>query len=325
MIDLIEVVSRRARQPVQAGLVDDGSFVEQIWPAVQARLAQAGSEAELLAAAVEVAAGAERLATVFVAGYQAALRALLVRAGVGLGGAEQAAILCLAATEAGGARPSAIQTRLTVDADGFNLQGAKQWTTGAGPAVASHFLVVARRGERQLSDGKRVADLVVVRVDSTQAGVEVSPMPPTAFIPEVPHGRPNFSGVHVAQASLLPGDGYTQYLKPFRTAEDIFVMGSVAAYLLSYALRRDQQQMGVLCAHVLQSLQALVQNPWLEPCVHLALAGIVESMGRAASMAETLWTDDAAQLERWRRDQVLLHVAGRAREARAHSAWDSLR
>jgi hypothetical protein len=63
-------------------------------------------------------------------------------------------------------------------------------------------------------------------------------MPPTRFVPEVPHARLAFDGVAVAHEDVLPGDGYERYIKPFRSVEDIHVTAAVLAYLLAEAGRR---------------------------------------------------------------------------------------
>ena len=327
MTDLIELALRagRAAAGTVTGTASSPDFVARQWPQMADRLAHARDIRGLLAAAVELAAGADRLATVFVAGYQGALRALLMRNDVTAGPADDRIILCLAATEAGGARPTAIETALTPTDNGYKLQGAKQWITGAGPGTAAHFLVVARLGDRQLAGGKLVPNLVVVRVAAQQPGVSVTPMPPTPFIPEVPHGQPRFDGVAVGQSDILPGDGYENYLKPFRTTEDIFVMAAVAAYLLVQAQRAHRLDIGQRCAHALQSLAGIAERPWLDATVHLVLAGVVETMGLVAAAAGDLWPQGSPQAARWQHDQALLMVAGKARAARAQSAWERLR
>jgi hypothetical protein len=78
--------------------------------------------------------------------------------------------------------------------------------------------------------------VALVRAD--QPGVTIVPMPETAFVPEVPHARIHLQDVAIDAASLLPGDGYSNYVKPFRTLEDTFVTAAVLAYLLREARAR---------------------------------------------------------------------------------------
>ena len=69
-------------------------------------------------------------------------------------------------------------------------------------------------------------------------GLEVLPMPPTRFVPEVPHARIRLEHVRVEPAALLEGDAYERTVKPFRTVEDIHVHAATLAYLLAEASLR---------------------------------------------------------------------------------------
>ena len=40
-----------------------------------------------------------------------------------------------------------------------------------------------------------------------------------AFVPEISHAEVELDRVKVSDADVLPGDGYDDYLKPFRTIE----------------------------------------------------------------------------------------------------------
>src|SRR3970040_2114278 len=75
----------------------------------------------------------------FLAGYRAALAALVP-------GLPAGRTVCLCATEAGGAHPRAIATRLAPlpGGDGYTVTGHKKWVTG-GP-LADLLLVVAAPG-----------------------------------------------------------------------------------------------------------------------------------------------------------------------------------
>ena len=148
--------------------------------------------------AVSGGAAADRLGVAFAAGYAAALRALVPDLPRG-----ERAALC--ATEEGGGHPRAILARF----DGATVTGRKTFVTGGLDAV--RLLVVAR-------DGGDV--LRLVSVSARGPGVVFVPLPPTPFAPEVGHAALQLEG---APAELLPGDGYTDYLKPFRTIEDLHV------------------------------------------------------------------------------------------------------
>lgn len=94
--------------------------------------------------------------------------------------------------------------------------------TEAGGAAAD-LLVVA--GSTGVVDGCNQIRMVIV--DRAARGVSLSPMPPVAFVQEIPHSIARFDAVRVDPAQVMPGDGYTTVIKPFRTIEDIHVVGAV--------------------------------------------------------------------------------------------------
>src|SRR5262249_12872943 len=151
---------------------------------------------------------ADRLGYAFTAGYSAALSRLFAYEG----------LACLAATEVRGTHPRAIATQL----EDSTVRGEKTFVTLG--TIATEMFVVASRGFAP--DGKN--RLSIVRVHAKSPGVNVTPREPLAFAPEVPHAIVTFEN---AAADVLPGDGYTQYLKPFRTIEDIHVLAATLGYL----------------------------------------------------------------------------------------------
>jgi alkylation response protein AidB-like acyl-CoA dehydrogenase len=249
----------------------------------------------------------------FLAGYQAALHALIPSLADG-------PIVCLCATEEGGAHPRAIATRLEPDRDGFRLSGRKKWVTG-GP-LAERLLVVASTG----LDAAGRNRLRLALLDARQPGVTVQPMPPTPFAPEVPHAELDLDGVAVVESQLLPGDGYERYLKPFRTVEDCHVHAALQAYLVGVARRFGwphatvERLLGLVCA-----TRALALADPSAPTTHVALAGVLDGMRRFTVESEPHWAlADAGTRAAWQRDLPLLEVAGRARAARTEAAWKAL-
>jgi acyl-CoA dehydrogenase len=177
--------------------------------------------------ALAIAGGfaADRIGWAFASGYQAALRALEP-------GLPAEAVIAFCVTETGGNRPKDIHTALERDGEaGWRLTGSKRWTT-LGPEGAL-FLVAARDASVA---GERAA-IKLVRVPSNAPGLRIEPMPPTRFVPEVPHAQLHFEGVALAAGALLPGDGYVRYVKPFRTVEDIHVVAAQLGYALREARR----------------------------------------------------------------------------------------
>ncbi len=257
---------------------------------------------------------ADRLAWAFASGYQAALHALFP-------GIPEDRICALCITEAEGNAPRAIRSTLRAAVDGWLLDGAKRWTT-LGPSGAL-FLVAARD---EAASGERAA-IRVARVDSGARGVSVETMPPTRFVPEVPHAQLCFEDVAIAADALLPGDGYALYVKPFRTVEDLHVNAAASAYLLREARRLSWPQawMERAAAH-LHALRALAAEDPAHPATHIALAGALANATALFDEANAHWaqTPDDPAASRWTRDRELFATAGKARALRTQRAWEAL-
>ncbi len=255
----------------------------------------------------------DRLAGSFAAGYQGALTSLLPELPV-------QGVACLCATEEGGVHPKAIKTRLEPDGDGFILTGQKKWSTSA--PVTDTLLVVASRGEGD--DGKN--RLALVRLASDAENLHIAEMPATPFVPEIPHGELRLDGVRVREGQVLPGDGYADYLKPFRTIEDLHVQAAVVGYMVSVGRRFDwPERMLEELVSALVSLRALALEDAKSATVHVATAGALDAVNRALESTTELWeTVDVAEKARWERDSALRQVAGKARAARRKRAWDIL-
>ena len=251
--------------------------------------------------AVVGGARADRVGYAFALGYAAAVEAL---AGAGN------AALCV--TEDGGNHPRAIETRLV---DG-RVTGTKAWASLADRA--DHLLVVARDG----SDAAGRPRLRVVRVRRDDPGVSLVPTT-TAFVPEIVHARLTLDGV---PGDVLPGDGYDDYVKPFRTVEDIHVHGAVIGYLVG-AARVHGFAHGVIerLAAVAAALVALGAADAKAPATHVALAGALATSSALIAELEAAWQAvPDEEWQRWQRDRALLQVAGRARGERLVRAWQSL-
>ena len=252
--------------------------------------------------ALRAAHAADGLGAAFVAGYGAALRTLVP---------EVMARTSLCATEEGGAHPRAIQTRL---ADGV-LSGKKRWSTLA--MEAQLLLVVASVG----TDAEGKNRLRLVRVSPRARGVTITPMPPAPFAPEVGHAEITFDAVSVLPTDVLPGDGYDDYLKPFRTVEDVHVHGALLAWMLGLAERhRWPRELVERLLAAVSGIRTLATAPPLAPETHVALAGAIALTRELVERAP--WDSlDADALARWQRDRPLLEVAGKARAARLEAAW----
>jgi alkylation response protein AidB-like acyl-CoA dehydrogenase len=283
-----------------AGRVIDLLFRAQRLPGVTWEALREPATTTVASAAIG-GARADRVGYAFAIGYAAALEAL-----VGDGHA------AVCATEDGGNHPRAIQTRL----EGGRVTGRKKWATLADRAT--HLLVVATEG----NDAAGQPRLRVVRVHRDAPGVTLEATA-SSFVPEIAHARLTLDA---AAGEVLPGDGYADYLKPFRTIEDIHVHAALTGYLIGAARMRGfphaivERLAAVACA-----LVTLGAADPKSPATHVALAGTLATSAAILTDLEAVWAatpDD--EWARWQRDRVILQVAGKARDQRLVRAWQAL-
>jgi hypothetical protein len=252
---------------------------------------------------------ADRLGFAFAGGYAEALRVLVP-------GLPPGSITALCATEEGGAHPRAIRARLAPAGPGrHELSGRKKWATVA--TAAASLLVVASVGEE---GGKN--RLRVVRVAADAPGVRLHPSA-APFVPEISHAEVELDRVAVADADVLPGDGYDAYLKPFRTIEDLHVHAALAGYLIGVARRHQLPRELVERLLVLAAAtRALAGADPKAAATHAALAGVLALVPPLLAELEPRWAAAGGdEWTRWQRDRGLLRVAGSARAARRERAW----
>ena len=271
---------------------------------------------------------ADRLGWAFAAGYQAALRALVDRPGWPGWAPEDLVALCL--TEATGNRPRDLQASACRTPDGgWLLNGHKRWTT-LGPAC-DQLLVVVRDADADAdaaTDAAAAAPaLIALRVPADAPGLRFEPMPPTPFVPEVPHAGLSLAAVHLPEPARLPGDGWNDVGKPFRTHEDTLVGVAALAHLLREARRlgwpHDWRQRALA---TLQALLVAADAPASEPRTHVLLAGALDGAQALYAECPALWarTPDDPAAARGPRDLGLMQVARAARVQRAERAWQRL-
>ena len=102
-------------------------------------------------------------------------------------------------------------------------------------------------------------------------------------------------GSRCSKAEQLPGDGYLDYVKPFRTIEDIHVVGATLGYLVGLA--RRTRASATLIAELsadLVALDGLRDGPPLDPRVHIALHGVYQRVARV------IGSEDFARVLEWR-------------------------
>jgi alkylation response protein AidB-like acyl-CoA dehydrogenase len=254
---------------------------------------------------------ADRVAFAFGAGYEAALARLVPSL-------DPRTIRALCVTETGGGHPQAMTSKLTPRAGGgFTLDAKKRWAT-FGP-LAEELLVVANTGV----DAHGRNQLAVVRILARHA--RVTTMPPTPFAPELPHAEIAIDGLEVRDDDVLSGDGYAAYVKPFRTIEDVHVMGALAGHVAGMARARAwrggvfEEALGIVAA-----LGALAALDPLAPETHLALARVLELVtGLVTRVSAAFAPEDPARVP-WERDRMLIGIAAGARAKRLEAAKKKL-
>jgi len=102
-------------------------------------------------------------------------------------------------------------------------------------------------------------------------------------------------------SELLDGDGYDQYLKPFRTIEDTFVFGAVLAHLFAKISDEPfrQRLLGVIAA-----LEKVAVGDPASRELHLVLAGALD-LGKSLAQEAA---NHLADKETWLRDSALRAV-----------------
>ena len=286
------------------------SSLSEVWRVYDGERASGRSP---FSAAIQVASRVDRLGFAFAVGYPAALEHMI-------GPIELPCALCV--TEAGGNSPRAIATTLEPTDHGYRLRGAKSFVTLG--TLAKTLFIACRTGERP--DGR--PELALVRVPADRDGVVLHELPATPFAPEVPHARVELQDVEVTPIERLPGDGYLDYVKPFRTIEDIHVLGAALGYLAGLALRvRGPADLIAELGAALVALDAIRTEPALDPRVHVALHGVLLQVKRlleSSALARLLESVPDDERARWSRDWKLLEVASKAREARFARACSEL-
>lgn len=258
---------------------------------------------------IHMACRVDRLAYAFAAGYQGALASLFPSVGP-----HRISALCV--TEKSGNRPGQMETRLEREGNRWRLDGTKSFVTGA--EVADCLLVAATAG----TDDRGRNRLRVVTVDRESPGVTLELLPELPFLPEVSHAVARFDRVLLDESNILPGDGWDDYVKPFRTVEDIHVSAATLGYLYGAARRYHWSpqllEQLLLC---LATARELAAWPPAAAETHLLLAAHQSRLDELLSACEQEWEQcEPDERERWRRDRKLMSIAGAARELRRGKA-----
>lgn len=258
---------------------------------------------------------ADRTAYAFAAGYESGLRRLVPA----LPGK---AIVSFCVTEEKGGHPSTIRSALKEQDAGnaYSLTGGKKFITMADEADL--LLVAASTG--LTPEGKNSIRMALI--ERNAPGVTVSVMKGLPFVPEISHGTVTFSEVTVRREAMLPGDGYSGYIRPFRTVEDIHMFAAIGGFIFRIASLHDWPRTVIEdTAALIACARALAFEDPSSPPVHIALGGLHRQVMALLESSAGYW-DLADEKTRagWERDRALLNVAGTARSRRLETAWSRM-
>ncbi len=251
----------------------------------------------------------------FVYGYEIAIQRL-----TGLNTKEQLAAFCV--TENKSTHPQSINVSLSKGENGqVFLNGRKDFVTLA--AGAKWLLVAAKSGLS--SDGRN--QIKLVKVDVSSSGVDVVVLPSLPFIPDVSHGVVTFNAVEVDGDDIFSGDGYGDFVKPFRWCEDINVFISLSGYLLKIALTNQWPlESKVEIISILATLLSMQGMGADEPIAHIIMFEQVSRLECWLDHYDQAWASvDSSVAVGWKRDRAILKIASHARSARYKKALSRLR
>lgn len=234
------------------------------------------------------------------------------------------AITCFCITEEGGAHPRAIKSQLVPSGNNadkgktFTLNGKKKYVTCA--MEADLFLVAASDGVRD--DGKN--SIRMMKIDSKTPGIRIVPMKDLHLVPEISHGELIFTDVNIFETDLLPGDGYIDYIKPFRTIEDLHISAGILGYLFRNACKYDwgtDIKESILGRIV--SVGTLALSSPNAPGVHIVTGDVLKQIKDLFKQLEPCWEKVGGEAKKaWDRDKTLMNIADKARTRRLQTAWE---
>ena len=259
---------------------------------------------------------ADRVAYAFLAGFRAALQYLIPNL-------ESQVFASFCITEQGGNTPKAIKSTLKAldeSESRWLLNGKKTFITGA--TEADQIFVAASVGKD--NDGRNLIKLV--QLDSGLPGIDIQEMSPLPFIPEISHGEVSFTDVELRRESILPGDGYSEYVKPFRIVEEIHVTAALLGYLARVGIeyKWDRTYLEEIVA-LIKLVRALWQSDLLSSDTHVAYAGFARLMQQFIEKTSPNWKTVPDVIRKgWERDQAILGIAEKARKKRLENAWQAV-
>ncbi len=241
---------------------------------------------------------ADRLAWVFIAGYQATLIRCFPTVSATSGWCA-----LVNTEERTGSLPG---TSLITEGDSKRLYGWKTWV-----AAVDHvdlLMVSARHNEPP-----------ILAIPRSQEGVHLTSGAPKAYLAEMSQGQARFDGVQITDGQIV-GDDET--FRAFRASEGAYVRVALNAFILSHASRlgADATLIGGAIAGLFEA-QGVLEQPLPSPLVSLALIGVDSQTTWLASEFEAFIRErDPGLWARWNGDSRLVHGASSSMASRAEAA-----
>ena len=258
----------------------------------------------------------DRMAYVFLSGYQAALHARFPMLN-----ADKIAAFCV--SEQGGNRPKAIQTSMRHESKGYELNGSKTFVTCAEDAEE---LLVAAYDSAANTERPQIK---IFLIDAKTEGACIEETKALPFMPELKRGSLILDGCKCSRSSLLDGDGYADYIKPFSPLEALYIMAAGVSHMIRLAHMYAWPDTFVeQCLAVLVSIQGanFENSEAVENQLHInGLKELIKGLVVSTENPDYWNHSDPEIHKRWLRDKIMLMMPDRAHGVRLERAWQRLR
>ena len=116
---------------------------------------------------------------------------------------------------------------------------------------------------------------------------------------------------------------WVNYIKPFRTIEDLHVTAAISGYLFRIACQYDwdrEIKQTILCLIV--TIKTLALSDPGAPAVHILTGDVLSRARELIQRIDPCWEAvDKDTRDAWNRDKALMDIAGKARLRRLETAW----
>ncbi|WP_396587276.1 acyl-CoA dehydrogenase family protein [Bermanella sp. R86510] len=255
---------------------------------------------------IELAFRTQNLSQAFALGYHYAIQQLAPNLPT-----SQWAAMCV--TEPTGQHPKELRTLVTEQGV---VNGYKSFITHG--SKAGLLIVIARLPESEIDIKSQLRAVLVVTQEN---GPSFKRNAPLGILPDVYHGEASFENV---QGKLMPGDGHSDYSKPFRLIEDQCMVLSFTSHVLSKAHQLNlSQSLQGQCLALLRDMYEVKVN--LDAVETISLNDKHQRFQKIAKLFESELDKNSAYGKQWCVDKKIFELADSARQARLNKAWKNLK